>query len=67
MPSAHSTEELIRMPHKVKLLVVWLIVGFVIYAIVTSPDQAAGVLRGVWNVIAQGFASLGTFFSTLLA
>lgn len=54
------------MPATVKKILLWLIFGFLVYAIITSPDQAADIVRGVWDVIAQGFINIARFFSSLM-
>jgi len=53
------------MPSVKKILPVTLIVFFV-YAIVKSPDQAADLVRTGWDIILQGFKSIGSFFDALL-
>lgn len=54
------------MPATVKKVLLWLVFGFLLYAIITSPDRAADIVRGVWDVIAQGFVNIFRFFNTLL-
>ncbi|WP_202911393.1 hypothetical protein [Segeticoccus rhizosphaerae] len=49
-----------------KRLLQLLVVAFIIYAIFTSPDRAGDILHSAWDVIAQGFKSLGSFFDSLL-
>lgn len=53
------------MPAKAKTILMWIVVIFLIYAIVTSPDRAADVVQAVWDVISGAFASFGQFFSNL--
>lgn len=54
------------MPSKIKQILLWLLFGFLIYAIVTSPDRAADIVQAVWDIIAQGFQSIGQFFQALM-
>ena len=52
--------------HRVKKPLLWTLLAFFIYAIVTSPSQAADILQTVWDIILQGFKSIGSFFDALL-
>lgn len=54
------------MPATVKKVLLWLLFGFLIYAIITSPDRAADIVRGVWDIIAQGFINIFRFFNSLM-
>jgi hypothetical protein len=54
------------MPTKIKQILLWLLFGFLVYAVVTSPDRAADIVQAVWDIIAQGFASIGQFFQALM-
>lgn len=54
------------MPATVKKIIMWLIFGFLIYAIITSPDRAADIVRGVWDIIATGFSNIFRFFRSLM-
>ncbi|MFV2143438.1 MULTISPECIES: hypothetical protein [Isoptericola] len=53
------------MPAKAKTLLIWLVVIFLIYAIVTSPDRAADIIKAIWDVIANAFGSFGEFLANL--
>lgn len=53
------------MPSVKKIVPITLLVFFV-YAIVKSPDQAADLVRTLWDIILQGFKSIGSFFDALL-
>ncbi len=50
----------------VKKIVVWLLVVFLLYAILTSPDSAASIFGSAWDVIANGVTNIGRFFDSLL-
>ncbi len=54
------------MPQQVKRIFVWVFWIFVIYAIFTSPDRAANLVVTVWEIIVNGFTSIGIFFDRLL-
>ncbi|MGB3257462.1 MAG: hypothetical protein WBG89_06725 [Ornithinimicrobium sp.] len=54
------------MPPRIKQILLWLLFGFLIYAIVTSPDRAADILRAFWDIIADGFRNIGQFFEALI-
>jgi hypothetical protein len=51
---------------KVKKIVSWTLLVFFVYAIVTSPTQAAGIVNSIWDIIVQGLKSIGDFFNALL-
>lgn len=53
------------MPAKAKTLLIWLVVIFLIYAIVNSPDRAADIIKALWDVITNAFSAFGQFFSNL--
>ena len=50
----------------VKKIVLWTVVAFFIYAVITSPSQAANIVQGAWNIILHAFASIGAFFNDIL-
>ncbi len=54
------------MPGQVKKVLVWTFWIFVIYAIFTSPNRAAELVLTVWDIIVNGFVSIGLFFDRLL-
>ena len=43
-----------------------LLILFVLYAIFTSPQQAANVVHSIWTVLKNGVTNLADFFSALL-
>lgn len=49
-----------------KKLLVLLVVAFVIYAIVQSPQQAADIVHNIWNMIVGGFHGIADFFNKVL-
>ncbi len=54
------------MPGTIKRILLWLVFGFLIYAIITSPDRAADIVQSVWDIIADGFRNIGQFFEALI-
>jgi hypothetical protein len=50
----------------VKKIVLWTVVAFVIYAIITSPGQAANMFQSAWDLIVLAFQNIGNFFKALL-
>ncbi|USQ76607.1 hypothetical protein [Ornithinimicrobium cryptoxanthini] len=54
------------MPRNIKQILTWLLFGFIIYAIITSPDRAADIVQATWDIIAEGFRNIGRFFSSLM-
>jgi hypothetical protein len=51
---------------RVKKIVLWALLAFFAYAILKSPSQAADISRNIWDIIAQGFSAVGSFFDALL-
>ncbi len=54
------------MPSQVKKVLQWIFWVFVIYAVFTSPDRAADIVRSIWDIIANGFHNLAVFFDRVL-
>jgi hypothetical protein len=65
LPLARTTEE--RAMAKLRKPLGWLLLAFFLYAVVKSPDQAAGMVRSAWDGIAEGLRAVGRFFDALLA
>ncbi|GEA83481.1 MAG: hypothetical protein NVV70_07535 [Cellulomonas sp.] len=53
------------MPARAKNILMWIVVIFLIYAVVQNPDKAADVVRSIWDFIYDAFAGFGRFFSNL--
>lgn len=51
---------------RVKKILMALAVIFVIYAVVVSPTQAAGVVRDAVGKLGDGLGSVGQFFDALM-
>jgi hypothetical protein len=47
-------------------ILLWTLVVFFIYAVITSPSQAANIVQNAWDIILQGFQNIGAFFNELL-
>ncbi len=54
------------MPTRIKQILLWLLFGFLIYAIITSPEKAADIVQSVWDILYEGFANIGRFFQALM-
>lgn len=52
---------------RLRKVLFWLLVVFVIYAIFSSPDQAAGIVRTAIGGIFAAIGAIGDFFDALLA
>jgi hypothetical protein len=52
---------------RARTILFWFVVAFFVYAIFQSPDQAAGLVRGAFDGLAQGVSAIGDFFDALLA
>jgi len=50
----------------VKKIVLWTLVIFFIYAVITSPTQAADIVQNAWNIILQAFKNISAFFNQIL-
>jgi len=53
------------MPARAKSILMWIVVIFLIYAVVTNPDQAADVVRAIWDFIYGAFTGFAQFFDNL--
>ncbi|GAB3439841.1 hypothetical protein GCM10027517_13620 [Phycicoccus ginsengisoli] len=51
---------------RAKKILVWVLVAFAAYAIVTSPQQAADIVKTSGSILADGARGIGTFFDSLL-
>ena len=51
----------------VKKIVMWLVVIFLLYAIFTSPTEAANIFGSAWDVIANGVKNIARFFDSLIS
>jgi hypothetical protein len=51
---------------RVKKILLWVLVAFIAYAIFTSPDQAAEILKTSGGIVVDGAKNVGNFFDALL-
>jgi hypothetical protein len=51
----------------IKKIVTWLLVIFLLYAIFTSPTDAADMVGSAWDIITNGVGNIGEFFDSLIA
>ena len=63
-PSTDDTKDT-SMPPKLRTALIWATAIFLVYAVVTSPDRSADVVRALWDVVSGAFASFATFFQNL--
>jgi len=50
----------------VKKIVMWLVVIFLLYAILTSPGDAADIFGSAWDVVTNGISNVANFFDQLI-
>lgn len=50
----------------VKKIVMWLIVIFLLYAILTSPTEASDIVGSIWDILRNGVENIFEFFDSLL-
>jgi hypothetical protein len=60
-----SAQEDVSMP-PIKKIVLWLVVIFLLYAILTSPTEAANIFGAAWNIIVYGVSNVAAFFDNLI-
>jgi len=53
------------MPARAKSILMWIVVIFLLYAVVTNPDRAAEVVENIWDFIYGAFSGFAQFFSNL--
>ena len=63
--SPFQPEETPAMP-PIKKIVTWIVVIFLLYAILTSPQNAADIFRNIWDIIYGGIRNIFEFFNSLL-
>jgi hypothetical protein len=51
---------------RVLKIVGWILLIYLVYAIIRSPTQAADVVQGIFQILANGVRSIATFFDSLL-
>lgn len=51
---------------KIKRITIWVLFAFVLYAIFTSPDKSADIVRNIWDLLASGVENMGDFFRAII-
>jgi len=54
------------MTGKAKTVLMWIVIVFLLYAVVQSPDRAADIVQAIWDVIVGAFKSFGQFVQSLI-
>lgn len=50
----------------IKKIFMWLVLIFVLYAILTSPTEAASIGSSIGSILKNGIQNIFTFFDSLL-
>lgn len=50
----------------VKAILLLLLLAFLVYAVLTSPDRAYDIVEAFWDVVVEAFRSLGGLVTSLL-
>lgn len=50
----------------VKKIVTWLVVIFLVYAVLTRPASASSIVGSIWDIVYNGVANIFKFFDSLL-
>jgi hypothetical protein len=50
----------------IKKIVVWLVVIFLVYAILTAPNEAADMVSAVWDFTVSAVSAIAEFFDSLI-
>jgi hypothetical protein len=53
------------MPPKIRTILIWILVVFLVYAVVATPDRAADVVQSLWRFVGGAFTGFSRFFSNL--
>lgn len=51
---------------RVRRILGWVLLAYLVYAIIKSPTQAADVVRTSFDILSQGVRAIFTFFDSLL-
>ena len=51
---------------RTKTVAKWVVIGFLVYAVLKSPTQAADIARNAVDILAQGVTAIFSFFDQLL-
>lgn len=50
----------------IKKIILWLLVIFLLYAILTSPREASDIVGSIWDILRNGVENIFKFFDSLL-
>jgi hypothetical protein len=59
------TQEDVSMP-PIKKIVLWLVVIFLLYAILTAPTEAASMFNAAWDFTVEAVSNVAAFFTSLI-
>lgn len=51
---------------RVKKILMWIVIAFAVYAVFTSPDRAAELVKTLGAILADGAASIFRFLDALI-
>ncbi|MEO7070665.1 MAG: hypothetical protein ABI131_09270 [Nostocoides sp.] len=51
----------------VRKIIMWLLVIFMLYAILHSPTEASNIIGNLWDILRNGVTNIFTFFDSLLS
>lgn len=54
------------MDPKIKKVALWLLAAFALYAIYTSPQASADVVKNIWAILVGAVKGIGEFFKAIL-
>jgi hypothetical protein len=55
------------MSKRIRTVLLWFVIAFLVYAVFQSPDQAAALVRGAFDGLMGLLGAIGEFFDALLA
>lgn len=52
---------------KVRKILLYVLIAFALYAVLTNPAQSADMVKASVDIVADGLGNVGNFFDALLA
>lgn len=52
---------------KARKIIIAVVLIFVVYAVINSPEQSADVVKQAFDQIVRGLQAIGTFFDSLIS
>lgn len=49
----------------VKKILIWVVIAFAVFYLISQPSSAAGAVRGAASAVGAAFTSIITFFTSL--